>query len=192
MPLEAQLNSALSAQTRSIDWSPFVIQQQPAKKKLGSPLHSQGIVDRIRAVAFAEKQALEGYRWAIREFCKDSQNETLRQAWTKIALDEERHLGLLTARLQDLARDGSQGLGGYFVPKLFESFLKCSTPHEFAFFMATAELRGQRAGEAFYLKLKEFDRITADLFALIASEEQQHIAVAQSLFGFSLEELQRL
>jgi uncharacterized ferritin-like protein (DUF455 family) len=163
-------------------WKPFVVVTDAQSKggKMNDLDTSQGVLDRLCFVAFAEKQAENGYLWAVERFDVD---QKIKNAWKKIALDEKRHGRLLLERLFDLGgrvEDTPQNL------RLWQSFQKCKTPLEFAYFMATAENRGKQAGEQFYEKLQNIDPVSAQLFQQIAFEEQEHIQINEEYFGFSV------
>jgi uncharacterized ferritin-like protein (DUF455 family) len=160
-----------------IDWSPFVIARQAAAMR---SLDTQaGLFDRLRSVAFAEKQAYHAYCWAIDVFQHQLPNGLL-EAWLQVIDDEKRHYTMLVNRLQALG----VSIGDRAVSlKLFESLVKSTSIETFAQYMATAEFRGKQAGLQFYQTLKTQDPITADIFITIANEEQMHIDIAVRYFG---------
>src|SRR4051812_38290229 len=74
-----------------MDWSPFAVcapeEYAPPARGLGGP---EGIADRLRTAAFAERQAFAAFLWAA-ESLPDA-SEELRAAWRRIGLEEELHL----------------------------------------------------------------------------------------------------
>jgi len=157
------------------DWSPFRLRE--ADEPLQGPRAIstlEGVGDRLRAAAFAEIQAREAFLWAAGRF--EDAPEGLRRAWRALAGQEDRHLGWLLARLEAL------GIGVAdrpVSPRLWESFVACSSAREFALFMASAEERGRVAGERFHRELLARDRVTAEIFGTIAAEEAEHVALAK-------------
>ena len=136
-----------------------------------------GIGDRLRAAAFAEVQAREGFRWAASRF--DDAEPRLKEAWLRLADSEQRHLDWLLGRMTELDIPVT---GRKVSDHLWYSFQGCRTAEEFAHYMANAEERGRQAGERFYQTLTKTDPQTADIFKKIADEEVGHIALAEKFF----------
>lgn len=161
-----------------MDWSPFVLAKgkyAPEGRNLKSP---EGVGDRLRSAAFAELQAVRGFRWAAEQGFSDASAE-LRATWLMLALEEEKHLGWLLARMADL----NQTPGGRPVSDvLWRSYLQCVTAEQFVRFMGSAEERGQIAGERFYELLKPIDLVSAEIFKKIAEEEAEHVRLARAVF----------
>ena len=61
----------------------------------------EGVLDRLRAVAFAELQAREAFYWASEHFKAEAPDACLR-AWHGLGLAEDRHLNWLLRRLEEL------------------------------------------------------------------------------------------
>lgn len=160
------------------DWAPFVTvadgAKAPGPRKLGGP---HGIGDRMRVAAFAELQAREAFRWGADVF--DDAPGDLRQAWRTLADEEDKHLGWLLHRMQEL---GVTPEGRLVSAHLFRGLTGCTSAHEFAWYMAKAEDRGRIAGEQFAAKLEAVDPVSAGLFGQIAREEADHIALAMRYF----------
>ena len=161
-----------------INWSPFRTcvpgEKAPYPRSLSTP---EGLGDRLRFVAFAEKQAHHAFFLAAKLF--EDAPEAARQVWITLSQEEAKHLGWLLERMKELGVDPAdrpQSLS------LWNSFDRCQTASDFATFMANAEERGRIAGEQFYETLLKLDPRTAGLFKKIAEEEQEHIRLAQSLF----------
>jgi uncharacterized ferritin-like protein (DUF455 family) len=138
---------------------------------MGSP---DGLGDRLRSAAFAELQARNAFTWAAERF--SDAPEPLRDAWLRLAAEEDKHLGWLLGRMEELGVEvGARAVSA----QLWESFTLCDSPRQFAAWMAGAEERGQAAGERFSSQLAQSDPVTAALFAQIAREEEGHVALAK-------------
>lgn len=160
-----------------IDWSPFSICppeiKAPYPRSLTTP---EGLGDRLRFVAFAEKQAENAFRLAAFNF--PNLPERVKATWLELSREEAKHLSWLLDRMQALGVDPAERPQSL---ALWNSFDRCTTASEFAIFMANAEERGRIAGEQFYETLMKTDPITGELFRRIAEEEQSHIALARSV-----------
>lgn len=157
-----------------INWSPFRTckpgEKAPYPRSLSTP---EGLGDRLRFVAFAEKQATHAFSSAAELFV-DAPLET-RELWRTLAREEEKHLNWLLNRMSELSIDVAERPVSL---SLWNSFDRCSGPIQFAEFMANAEERGRVAGEQFFETLTEIDPVTAELFRKIAEEEKEHIRLA--------------
>lgn len=155
-----------------MDWSPFRLcgpaEKIPAPRPLNTP---EGVGDRLRTAAFAERQAREAFVWAGR--FQDAP-ESLRQGWRRLAQEEDKHLGWLLRRMEQLGVDPAERAVS---DALYRSLLCCSDWRQFAAFMARAEDRGRVAERRFQQALALSDPETARIFAAIASEEDAHIAL---------------
>lgn len=161
------------------DWNPFSIAPQGYHPQEMRSLQSVvGIGDRLRTAAFAERQAGEAFRWAARSFPDAS--EELRQAWLKLAAEEDKHLHWLLTRMKELGQSIEERTVS---DALWFSLVGCSNARDFAFYMATAEQRGKKAGERFRDAMMSIDPITAQIFGQIAYEETSHIALAEKFYG---------
>lgn len=137
----------------------------------------EGVGDRLRAAAFAEIQAREAFLWGASHF--EDAPASLKTAWRGLALAEDRHLGWLLKRMQEL------GIGvtdRRVSDQLWVSLVSSQNAKEFAYYMASAEERGRRAGERFHQELLKKDPVTAEIFGKIAEEEVEHIALAEKYF----------
>ncbi len=159
-----------------INWAPFRPclpgEKAPYPRSLQTP---EGLGDRLRFVAFAEKQAMEAFRLAASAF--EDCTEIQRSSWLRLADEEAKHLSWLLNRMEELsveAGERSQSLA------LWNSFDRCENADQFALFMANAEERGRIAGEQFFETLKSTDPVTAEIFRKIAEEEVEHIRIAES------------
>jgi rubrerythrin len=159
-----------------IDWAPFRIcsdeEKPPYPRSLSTP---EGLGDRLRFVAFAEKQAHHAFALAAETF--EGLPDAARELWRALAAEEKKHLDWLLDRMKALSilpEERPLSLA------LWKSFDRCDTPREFAVFMANAEERGRVAGEKFFETLKVVDPVTAALFQKIAEEECEHIRLANS------------
>jgi rubrerythrin len=164
----------------TIDWNPFRTcaegEKAPYPRSLSTP---EGLGDRLRFVAFAEKQATHAFSSAAEIF--SDQPAEVKKVWRTLATEEQKHLNWLLTRMQELEVDPSERPVSL---ALWRSFDHCGTARHFAEFMASAEERGRIAGEQFYQTLLEIDPITAQIFNQIAIEEQEHILLAQSIFNY--------
>ena len=138
----------------------------------------EGVLDRLRAVAFAELQARESFYWASEHFKAEAPDACLR-AWHGLGLAEDRHLNWLLRRLEEL---GGKLDERPVSDQLWVSLRSCKQADEFAHKMASAENRGRIAGERFVQGMKAFDPISAEIFRKIAEEEIEHIRLATRYF----------
>ncbi len=164
---------------RSPKWECFWVESQtlhplPKTRPIQTP---EGIGDRIRTAAFAEIQALEGFRWAAHHF--QEAPVSLRETWLGLAHAEHKHLNWLKKRMTDL---GQRLEERPVSDRLWQSFHACETAEAFALFMAKAEERGRVAGERFCKTLHEIDPVSSRLFGQIALEENEHIETAVRYF----------
>ncbi|MCO4770008.1 MAG: DUF455 family protein [Deltaproteobacteria bacterium] len=163
------------------DWSPFDVvadgAKPPGPRALSRP---EGVGDRMRIAAFAEIQAREAFRWGADTF--EDAPDALKEAWRTLADEEHKHLGWLLDRMAVL---GFAPEGRPVSAHLWRGLTACTTAHEFTWYMAKAEDRGRIAGERFGAALAETDEESAKLFALIAKEEADHIALAMRYYPAS-------
>lgn len=159
----------------AFDWSPFNV-GTPIKTR---PMNSfEGLIDRIRIAAFAERQAYYAFLEAARIFA-DEVPEELIETWKRIALEEAKHEKWLLNRLVELKQDVAEmpvSLG------LFNSFSKCESAREFALYISDSEERGRVAGLKFAEVLKTLDPESSKIFSDIADEEIAHVALAKDFF----------
>jgi uncharacterized ferritin-like protein (DUF455 family) len=157
-----------------IDWAPFRPCEQGVKAPYPRSLQTpEGLGDRLRFVAFAEKQAMEAFRLAASVFPDASAAQ--RESWIRLSKEEEKHLSWLLTRMQELGVDAAERPQSL---ALWNSFDRCESADSFAGFMANAEERGRIAGEQFFVTLKTVDPVTAEIFRKIAEEEVDHIRIA--------------
>ncbi len=160
------------------DWAPFRVVSEESQLLAPRSLKTlAGVGDRLRAAAFAEIQAREAFLWAATRWA--AEGSELQVAWRKLAAEEAKHLSWLLERLQQLSLEVAERPVS---DRLWRSFQGCQSGGEFARFMASSESRGQKAGERFCAELKTQDPVSAELFGLIAFEEQEHIRLAQQFF----------
>lgn len=164
------------------DWAPFRVAPRGQRGDAPRSIDTvEGIGDRLRAAAFAELQAREAFFWAADAFSEAS--PALRTAWRGLGQAEDRHLSWLLGRMEELGLDVQ---GRVVSDQLWVSLRSCETARDFAFFMASAEERGRRAGERFHQAMLKGDPITATIFGKIAREEIEHIALASRHFGYEV------
>lgn len=155
-------------------WSPYQIGTPPKLRSLHTP---EGLGDRLRLVAFAERQAFHAFNDAIRRF--HDAPEGLKEAWKWVSLEEAKHESWLLKRLEVLGQDISAmpvSLG------LYHSLVKCETAKEFAYYISDAEDRGRIGAEKFAQTLAQRDPVTAEIFKKIAEEERAHIDLVNRFF----------
>ena len=160
----------------SLNWSPFKIGTSLKPRPLDS---LEGIVDRIRIAAFAERQAYYAFLEASRIFADEVPTDLL-FAWKRIAMEEAKHEKWLLQRLVEMNQDIADlpvGLG------LYNSFCKCETAKDFTFYISDSEEKGRLAGLKFVEALQIRDPKTAKIFLDIAVEELDHIALAKKYFS---------
>ena len=162
-----------------MDWSPFVVcpPEEEAPRPRGFAT-AEGLGDRLRVAAFAEKQAEAAFCWAADHFADAPSG--LRDAWRRIGAEEGKHLGMILERMAQL---GVSVDGRPVSDRLWRSLQACVTFQEFTSKMRAAEERGKTAEESFRRNLAERDPVTAELFGKIADDEAEHLRVAD---GFAI------
>ena len=165
-------------------WKPFRV--EPRAERMRALVNPEGVGDRLRAVAFAEIQARDGFLWGIKMF-PDAPAEW-RASWVAFAKMEEEHAQLLLDRAAALGVD----LGARAVSDtLMRMFLRSTTAELFLYQIATAEERGMDIGLSMLEPMRAVDPASAAIFARIAHEEIDHVSTAKRfLSSFSLEKLQ--
>jgi uncharacterized ferritin-like protein (DUF455 family) len=138
----------------------------------------EGLGDRLRTAAFAERQARDAFHWAAETYA-DAPAEA-RDGWRRIGDEEGRHLGMILARMAQLGVTPDERPVS---DSLWRSFQDCRTARAFAERMKTAEERGKAAEESFRRRLAESDPVTAALFGRIADDEAEHIALGERLLA---------
>lgn len=99
----------------------------------------------------------------------------LRDAWRRLAKEEEFHLQLLLARMEELGvRVDARAVSD----RLWRRLSRCRDAAEFSVQMREAESRGQAAEESFRRSLADKDPVTAAIFGRIADDEAEHLALA--------------
>ncbi len=156
------------------DWSPFIVLPAGVRPLPPRGLGSlEGVGDRLRSVAFAELQARTAFLWASDRF--PSAPDPLREAWLRLAVEEEKHLDWLLGRMEEI---GASVAERPVSARLWESLCSCESARQFTRWMAGAEERGQSAGERLAVRLSGVDPVSAAVFAQIAKEEAGHVALA--------------
>lgn len=156
-------------------WSPYIIGIAPRVRPLQTV---EGLGDRLRLIAFAERQAHYAFLEATERF-KDAPPDLL-TAWKWVAQEEKKHELWLLKRLEEIGQDVAA------VPQslhLYHSFAECKSAKSFAFYIADAEDRGRVGAERFAEVLQTRDPKTAEMFAQIALEEREHIALFNKFFA---------
>ena len=159
-----------------MDWSPFVVcppeERAPSARGMGGP---DGLGDRLRTAAFAERQAFAAFMWAA-DNLPDASSE-LRDAWRRIGHEEKKHLDMLLTRMAEL---GVPVAARTVSDRLWRGLSSCKSAVEFSVLMREAEARGQAAEETFRRVLADRDPITAAIFGQIADDEAEHLALADA------------
>lgn len=155
-----------------MDWSPFRVaspgEKAPAARGMNTP---EGLGDRLRTAAFAERQATEAFAWAAERFTDAP--DKVRAFWRELAAEERRHMDMLLARMAELGVEPGRRLVS---DGLWRSLTRCAAHEEFAAYMKRAEERGRDAERSFEKALAARDPKTAAIFAEIAADEDRHIA----------------
>lgn len=162
----------------SPNWQPFRVAirgQNPDPPR--SLVTFEGLGDRLRSAAFAEKQAGLAFELAADWFPHAALE--LKEVWQKLSCEEDKHLRWLLNRMSELNIAVDERIVSQ---QLWQSFQRCQTEKEFVLFMANAEERGRKAGFRFYQYLLDKDKVTAELFLVIAQEEENHIAAVVRFF----------
>lgn len=155
-------------------WSPYTIGTPARMRSLNTP---EGLGDRLRLIAFAERQAFHAFTEASQRFT-DAPAELI-EAWKWVALEEAKHESWLLKRLEEIGQDPAA------VPvslNLYHSLQQCKTARDFAFYVSDAEERGRVGAEKFAEVLAQTDPVTAAMFKQIAEEEKAHIALVHRFF----------
>lgn len=159
----------------TVDWTPFAVcgpdEDPPRPRGFSTP---EGLGDRLRIAAFAEKQAEAAFLWAADAFPELPGG--LREAWKRIGAEEGKHLGMILERMAQL---GVPVDGRPVSDRLWRSLRACATAAEFAEKMRSAEERGKTAEESFRRSLAQRDPATAELFGRIADDEAEHLRSAE-------------
>jgi len=156
-------------------WSPYLIGTPYRLRSLQTP---EGLGDRLRLIAFAERQAFHAFSEAAQRFL-DAPVELI-EAWKWVALEEAKHESWLLKRLKELGQNPAA------MPvslNLYHSLQRCQTARDFAFYVSDAEERGRVGAEKFAEVLAKSDPVTASMFKQIAEEEKAHIALVQRFFS---------
>ena len=154
-------------------WHPFRVTPPGGRPdRIRSIRTPEGRGDRLRSVAFAELQARELFLRAPLQF--PDAGEELHRAWRTLALDEDRHLGWLLARMEEAGVDPAERAQS---TALWDSLSRLP-PAELDTFcarMAGAEERGVEAGHDLHRLLQDHDPESAAIFLRIAQEEVTHV-----------------
>jgi len=164
-----------------MDFSPFILcppgRRPPQTRKLST---REGLGDRMRTAAFAEKQAVAAFTWAAETFTDVP--DDLRRDWLRQVPEEQKHYDMIVARMAELgfALDEREVSGG-----LFDALVNCTTGKEFCLKIVDAEERGRRAGLQLVRYLATNDPRTAAIFQEIADDELAHVALAATHYGWT-------
>lgn len=170
--------------TEQNQWAPF--KTRLLKPDLIRAISTkEGIADRLRVVAFAELQARDAFLWGASRFPEAPQ--AWRDAWIQFAEVEDRHAQMLLNRMVELGVDAGER---WVSDKLTKLCKEASDPVTFLFCLSSAEERGMEAGFALGKQMQPHDSVSAALFAQIAEEEVEHVAMARdALAQFTYDEL---
>jgi len=155
-----------------VDWSPFRVAAAGAPVARARGLNGpDGLGDRLRTAAFAEKQAAAAFHWAVKNL--GDAGEDLRASWARFAAEEEKHYGWIMTRMTALNIDPA---AREVSDSLWRSLCAAETAGQFCALMVAAEDRGRQAERAFVSLLAGRDPESAEIFRRIADEEDEHIA----------------
>lgn len=171
--------------TRDKLWTPFRV--DPVKTDVIRALTAaEGVADRLRLVAFAELQARDAFAYGAAKFKEEVPADWIR-AWEEFAKVEDRHAQMLLTRMYELGVDPGARLVS---EKLTRLCLAAKDAVTFLFILASAEERGMEAGEILGAQMVAVDEVSAAIFAQIAKEEVEHVAMSkEALASYSYEEL---
>lgn len=162
-----------------MNWEPFVVCDDDEPPKPRSFRDPQGLGDRLRTAAFAEFQAIRAFSWAAKRF--DDVPLELRRRWTELVDDERRHYDLIVGRMAELELDIK---ARPVSAALWRSLEACERGRDFCIYIASAEERGRQAGLLLIRALERSDPATADVFREIVEDEVEHVALADTYFGW--------
>ena len=163
-----------------MNWKPFVLcapgQRPPRPRDIGL---TEGLGDRLRTAAFAELQAVRAFTWAVSHF--DDLPEGLGEDWRRQIPQEQQHYTLILERMAQLGIE----VGAVPVaPLIWASVQECETGKQFCLYMASAEERGRQAGIRLCRALQDTDPDTVEIFQSIVADEEAHVALAATYFGW--------
>lgn len=161
--------------TDLLNWTPYTIGVPGKIRPMNTP---EGLSDRIRVAAFAERQAYYAFTQAITIFAGEAPRDLI-LAWHKIAEEESKHEKWLLKRMEELDFNIAEvpvSLG------LYNSFVNCKSVKEFTHYISDSEEKGRIAGIKFAEFLKITDPKTSKIFSDIAAEEVFHISLAAQYF----------
>ncbi|RLB64508.1 MAG: hypothetical protein DRI90_04415 [Deltaproteobacteria bacterium] len=164
----------------TVNWEPFDLcapgQRPPRPRDIG---RLEGLGDRLRTAAFAELQAVHAFTWAVSRF--EDLPEGLGEDWRRQIPQEERHCALILERMAELGIE----VGAVPVsPRIWESVRDCQTGKQFCLYIASAEERGRQAGIRLCRALQDTDPKTCAIFQSIVDDEEAHVALAATYYGW--------
>jgi uncharacterized ferritin-like protein (DUF455 family) len=163
-----------------MNFEPFIVCQPGQRIPKPRPMESPGgLADRMRTAAFAEKQAILAFTWAIGRF--QDVPQALRDDWARLVPEEEKHYHLIVDRMAEL---GFSLTEKPVSTRLWESLEECETGKEFCLRISGAEERGRQAGVLLVEYLKDKDPVTAAIFEEIVTDEVAHVQLADKYFGW--------
>lgn len=164
-------------------WLPFAVAAKADRMR--SILAPEGVGDRLRAVAFAEIQARDGFQWGLDTF--PNAKPELRRVWAELRDMEAEHAQILLNRAQEL---GISLSARKVAPTLYRMFQTAASVETFLYLISTAEARGREVGLTMVEPMRSIDAESAAIFEKIAADEADHVAIADSfLAGLDLEVL---
>lgn len=164
-----------------MNYEPFIICRPGERPVKPRPVDTaEGLGDRMRTAAFAEKQAIFAFRWASEKF--QDVPQALRDDWARLVPEEEKHYKLIVDRMAELGFSLDERPVSM---RLWESLEVCETGQEFCQRIAGAEERGRQAGVLLVRYLAEKDPATAAVFEEIVTDEIAHVKLADTYFGWT-------
>lgn len=148
----------------------------------------EGVVDRLRLVAFAELQARDLFYWGAETFKATAPAQWL-EIWVRFAEVENRHAQMLLDRMAELGGDIA---GRAVSDKLSRLCFASTDPVLFLFLLASAEERGMESGNILAGQMHTVDAVSANIFKQIADEEVEHVEMGKiALAPYVQEELRQ-
>lgn len=171
--------------TREFRWKPFHVRASKGDiiRGLSAP---EGVADRLRLVCFAELQARDLFRYGAEKFRGIAPPDWISD-WERFAVVEERHAQMLLTRMSELKVEPGARAVSDKLSSLCEAAPDALT---FLYLLSSAEERGMEAGNILGRQMQAVDAESAAIFARIAEEEVEHVAMAKAaLAGHDIETL---
>ncbi len=173
--------------TKETRWSPFQVRAGKSEAIRGLTA-LDGVADRLRLVCFAELQARDAFRYGAARFAETAPKAWI-EDWLRFAAVEERHAQMLLDRMAELGVEHGAKAVSDKLTALCEAAPDALT---FLFLLSSAEERGMEAGSILGKQMQSVDPVSAAVFAQIAEEEVEHVAMAKAALKDHEEEALRV